>query len=399
MPLFLPAKPDTVAGTTAPDLGHARLLRGLDKWSRAVRSVQQSVQGRRTSRPTDLVNEHVMQRPRLSLGSSAIPACDNIPFVPYAFRNKILLSMETPVASELPSGTAIRLEQRGEDGPAVQLFNEGNTRLVVLGSNYPSPDAAVAAGRAWRRHLLVALAREGIGADFGDDSEPWTPKYFEGAAKAGLTYGVKDFRLNVYEQDTPVLFIQNRDRDVSADPRQLENLAEGSISDIAAGGYMLTPQQELAYNLLHAAFFESNPETKNVTLVTAVEAIIRQEVRDDQITTALDELIMITKSNPEICKKSRDTITNALGNVKRQSISEAGQALASSLLNNHYDGLPPDEFFKRSYADRCKIVHGSTERPTSSVLNQRNPDVLRFVIDLLDAVLLQKRADDGTGQG
>lgn len=157
--------------------------------------------------------------------------------------------------------------------------------------------------------------------------------------------------------------------------------------------YDLTEQQKLAYSLLHAAFFESNPETKNVTLVTAVESIIVQAPRSAEIVAALNALVEQTKKDSDLTSEAQQTIMNAVGNVKQQSINEAGQILARQYLRNDYDGLRPDQFFKRRYVDRCSLVHGSTARPTTGVLNLRNPILSAFVAELLDATVFGSPTD------
>lgn len=66
-----------------------------------------------------------------------------------------------------------------------------------------------------------------------------------------------------------------------------------------------------------------------------------------------------------------------------------GGALVRELLTDDYDGLPPDQLFKRSYVDRCNLVHGSVNRPTAATLEARNPILTRFVTDLLDAAIFR----------
>ena len=276
----------------------------------------------------------------------------------------------------------------------VGLFNDGERALVLYGEKFATPEAAVDAARAWRQHLSVALARYGMGADFGDDSNPWRPDVFERAAAAGKGVALNYFNLSVYEEGFDIVLgsgpFQNPQR---PEPKPLEELVDGPITEVSSEDYDLTEQQKLAYSLLHAAFFESNPETKNVTLVTAVESIIVQAPRSAEIVAALNALVEQTKRDSDLTSEAQQTIMNAVGNVKQQSINEAGQILARQYLRNDYDGLRPDQFFKRSYVDRCSLVHGSTARPTTGVLNLRNPILSAFVAELLDATVFGSPTD------
>jgi hypothetical protein len=314
--------------------------------------------------------------------------------MPYTFRNKIRLSDQFRVSSTMPRDMAVVVEQ-GDDGHVVALFTEGEHTLVIYGENYNSPESAVDAGRIWRGHLMLALARVGFGADFGDGKNAWRPDAFERAAAQGKGVAMRDYRLNVYEEGANIVLIQNRgpttadsNYNPSPRPRPLDDLVEGPLAELSRSSYVIDERQELSLNLLHLSFFESNPETRNVTLVTAVEALIRQVRRSAEITEQLDVLIRQVKAT-KLTSSARNVIMNALGNIKNQSISEAGQALVRELLMDDYDGLPPDEFFKRSYSDRCNLVHGSVNRPAAATLEARNPILTSFVMDLLDAAIFR----------
>ncbi|WP_139170215.1 HEPN domain-containing protein [Mycolicibacterium fluoranthenivorans] len=313
--------------------------------------------------------------------------------MPFTFRNKIRLTDDFVVTSEMPRDQAYVAEQ-GDDGHYVAVFTDQRGTVTFYGQGYETPELAADAGTRWRRHLMIALAREGIGADFGDGGNPWSPGTFTKAAAAGKGVALRDYRLNVYEEDSNVVLIQNReattmDADYVApqdNSRSLEAIVDGPLARVSCLRYTVDERLELALNLLHLSYFESNPETRNVTLVTAIEALIVQAKRSSDVVDQLDKLIKQVKAD-EIGRIARNTILNALGNMKNQSINEAGQDLAEKFLTEDYDSLPPKDFFKRSYVDRCNLVHGSIKRPGSKTLRSRNPILTKFVTDLLDAVI------------
>ncbi|TDK85701.1 hypothetical protein [Mycolicibacterium mucogenicum] len=313
--------------------------------------------------------------------------------MPYTFRNKIRLTEHVAVTSDMSPDQACVAEQ-GDDGQHVALFTDQRGTLVIYGQGYETSELAVEAGKKWRRHLMLALAREGLGADFGDSGSPWSPEVFAKAAAAGKGVALRNYRLNVYEEGANIVLIQNREATTvdiryvppQIDSRRLEDLIDGPLAKVSNSNYVINERQQLALDLLHISYFDSNPETRNITLVTAVEALIVQSRRSSDVVDHLEKLVDQVKE-ADIGVEARDIITNALGNMKNRSINEAGQVLARKLLTLNYDGLPPDKYFKRSYVDRCNLVHGSTRRPSSATLQVRNPILTSFVTDLLDAAI------------
>lgn len=90
--------------------------------------------------------------------------------VPYSFRNRVTLTFGTRFASDQS-----QVKLSAEDAAENVLLHTPNlgdpigdaTELVISGGGYGSFDEAEQAGKRWRQHLTVALARFGIGADLG----------------------------------------------------------------------------------------------------------------------------------------------------------------------------------------------------------------------------------------
>lgn len=322
--------------------------------------------------------------------------------VSFVFRNRILFGRGVSITSELASGHGYMLWQQQPDGPVVMILKDWLGDLVLFGENFPSPEAAIEAAKTWRQHLTVALARAGIGANLGNDSDPWFPESFERAAAAGKEgVAVVDTGLIVHESGAKIMLTMNTKENpwqprpsafsrTEPAKKPLEALLDGPVADVSCEKYTLTQQQILAFSLLHNSYFEANPETKTVTLTTAVEALINPSLRSAEVVETLDALKKQVMDDIHLSVPGKDTILNALGNMKRQSINEAAQSLAGQLLTKNYDGLTPDKFFKRTYADRCNLVHGSAKRPPAQLLQTRNPILAAFVADLLDASVFGK---------
>lgn len=264
------------------------------------------------------------------------------------------------------------------------------TELVLSGGGYSSFEEAEQAGRRWRQHLMIAMARFGVGGDFG-------PATDVEARRADGLIG------QMFYQDRPGLQVL----EYSLDARFMKVTTAGTVgktlAEFLAGplhaelNKPYVPQSdshELAYSLVHTARFESNPETVHVFLVTALEAIIakRRKKRDISVIEILDEFKGVVKQQFSDTDPNRKRLLNALCNAKGEGINECGQRVASELLSNDYGGEPPDVFFKTVYDQRNAIVHGRTpeeRRPTTQELDERRPPLFEFVLDLLAADLSQ----------
>lgn len=92
----------------------------------------------------------------------------------YSFRNRfkidrgrrLLANSQEYVLAESASDGKVVLRP----GAAARNIDD-ESGLVVQGSGYADYDVAKDTGRRWRQYLTQALARQLIGADFGDDEE------------------------------------------------------------------------------------------------------------------------------------------------------------------------------------------------------------------------------------
>lgn len=153
-----------------------------------------------------------------------------------------------------------------------------------------------------------------------------------------------------------------------------------------------TDSHELAYSLIHAAYFDANPESVHVVLVTAIEAIIdaKRQKRGQAVDEAVAELKSAVKPRFPKSDPNQAILLNAIGMAKTEGISECGQRIAAELLSKNYREESPADFFKTAYVQRNRIVHGYTPergRPTKDELIDRNPALFEFVLDLVDADL------------
>jgi hypothetical protein len=155
---------------------------------------------------------------------------------------------------------------------------------------------AWSAARDWRSVIMRAFSRLAIGADFGDRA----PK---GAfTEAGLRqleevhsfprvlndeHGIMVFS----EGPTPRFASITPLAGVAITPRDRVALAIGAAREAA----QLSEQEVLAYDLFGASFFQPSADARFLMLMTALETMIEQGPRPDDVKAWLDQLTSQTR--------------------------------------------------------------------------------------------------------
>ncbi|WP_433734887.1 hypothetical protein ACQP0C_41800 (plasmid) [Nocardia sp. CA-129566] len=306
----------------------------------------------------------------------------------FNFRNTILLAQGT----RLSVNTDEQVIVLSEDPPRVEITPVpphirflDTEKLEMRGGPYATDSEAIEAGRTWRKYLLVAFAEQRIGIDLGAEHNPIAePMGY--VADAGKKLGVQALRdrhgLLVFPSDLDAAFGRFfAEAMVSRDAGKITS----AVEQVQATAPKVSDPHLLALRLLHSSFFDTNPETRFVLLVTAIEAVIETKQRSPQILDLLEQFRAVTKS-ASLTSGDRDALLNALGNAKSETISAAGRRLVALLTDREYDGQAPAEFFVSCYNARSKIVHGSLGRPSRERLERLIPVLEAMVVDLLGAL-------------
>lgn len=340
----------------------------------------------------------------------------------YSFRNRFRLGqnqrLDSGDALEIPLATsdvetivirhakAAEAEENHFNGPLV--VSEAD-ELILLGEGYANAGSASTAGRKWRHILTAVLARESLGVDFGPDNQT--------APHAEITYAVNE--------DPPELFkeigVKAGDRVIWDDgykltvyrthPKPRFVSTEFGIPTISVAGWLTRFQErvraaehtyapwgnrtQLAYRLVHSALRDPNPETRHVQLVTAAETLVDERSKPDDVMRALRALRRHVEDWAEspphdaINEGTLKSLKQILREDERESITQAGAQQAEATLSAFYRGEAPGNFFKNVYGQRSRLVHGlkrKQKRPSVEQLREVKPDLLKFVLDLLDAM-------------
>ena len=268
--------------------------------------------------------------------------------------------------------------------------------LVLRGEGYESEVEAEEAASRWVAGLRVALAASLIGADFGrrGPAQHITPAGLEWLKELLLsTEGSEAARrvadgslvvqhvhgTQIYEcEPRPVFAALDLGVLVQRSPERLLRL----IAEAAEKKVAVHDTEELAFELFSGSFFEPSADGRFLMLMMAVEVLTVPERRGEAATTHVDRLIAATHG-AGLAPEETESLANALGNLKRESINRAGQRLAETLGSRLYLEQSPADFFKQCYGLRSRLVHGNQPYPTFDDVNIQAGALELFVRDLL----------------
>lgn len=274
--------------------------------------------------------------------------------------------------------------------------------VLLLGSGYETIGEAEDAGRRWMAAMQVALARVRVGADFGVLSKPGGV-----FTRAGLEWlrsmtGVDD--------DRPILQERLGLHVYPCDPHPRFARAGGALATVGHPGWRFeaalrsaianhpsfNEREELAYHLFSASFFQRAADTRFLSLMMAVEALIQPEPRPDAVRAHVESLIAVTKA-AGLEGSEASSILTLLGFLRNESISQAGRRLAGTLGSRIYADETPPRFFTNCYDMRSRLVHGLRPRPTAQEVDVRAAALEVFVADLLSGALRDDASIDAAG--
>jgi len=263
-------------------------------------------------------------------------------------------------AEELPvlndsGGVTIRLRSGVRGSPI-----KGHSRASLIGGPYPSAVEALNAAERAKRALLLWAVRNRIGIDLGGRRPrgvittaglQWLEEQIGAPVRAAVP------GIDVYEHNDELVFVAiNAEASVGKSAQAfVEQVASAITTPVP-----MTAKQELAAEILSASYFEGSDRSRFITLITAVEALLDAQPRPPAAQELIARLIE-TVSKSGMDKGSRAAMSASLKSLRRESIRQAGRALATRLLpDRSYQGKPPGRFFTFCYKLRSSILHSGT---------------------------------------
>ncbi len=260
--------------------------------------------------------------------------------------------------------------------------------LVLRGDGYPSQVAAHEAARRWRAVLQVAFATAQIGADFGRrvlDNSDSSRGLEQLTAQTGQRY-IRD-RLGpiVFATEPRPIF---RNLSATGVAGRFEDHVLGALAVAAAQRVEADEKTRLAYDLFGASFSVDEPDARLMLLMMAVETLIDPKPRG-AVIAHVQRLIAIT-AQADISAQEKQSITQSLSWLLRQSIGQAGRDLAANLGDRRYLDKSATRFFTDCYSVRSALAHGHLDRPHPTDVGRYAAHLEGFVSDLLARPLLDQ---------
>lgn len=277
------------------------------------------------------------------------------------------------------TGNVVRLVSHPDGTPIVEA-----KALVLKGGGWPDEASARCAGEHACRALALALAKLGVGADFGRPASGWhfSPAYIEAVSRErGDRVLADESGLMVFETSPPPRFLSGSASGyVGTPPEKLARLLPRAF----AHARPLTPKEQLALDLYNAAFFEASVDARFLTLVTAVEVLLEPQPKSDAGRRHVEHLMDLTRTAADLAAGERASLLSTLGWMRSESISQTGRRMARTRLGDRqYHGMTPPEFYTHVYDIRSKKVHGAVPPPSNDAIGAIVHPLLMFVCDLV----------------
>jgi len=301
----------------------------------------------------------------------------------------------TLTLSGIADAQRIELTGTRKDQPLSQ-----SRQLILLAPSWPTREAAEAGGKRLSNMLLLALARNKVGVE----SWPRRPGGF--VTNAGLRWlGEKFGRrtlndsigLTVFESDPPpVLIDPGRARPVLGTlPVRLVE----SFRALVPMEVELTERERVAIDLFNASFFEPAADTRLITLVMAIEALLDLECRPPESVALVDGFVAQVKGSA-LPEGERDSLVGSLGWLRKESIRSAGRKMVRHRLGETvYGGRAASRFFDYCYELRSELVHGGDIREARKAAVFTVGPLERLVSDLLTWPFTTQEARASAGAG
>jgi hypothetical protein len=205
--------------------------------------------------------------------------------------------------------------------------------------------------------LSICSARLGLGFNVGEDR-----------ATSGLGSGIRqelrasygiDIRPTVHGLDvfdTSVPFTRFQVRGMISITRPLRNFPERITADFK--DWTLSEKHTLALSLYNASHYEVDSEARFLSLISVVEVLANRKRRSRPVIAFLRACIENLEEQDKLSPSELVALRDGLGNLKRESISEACRSLVQSARGDV-------GFIHDCYKARSELLHDgrSTTHP------------------------------------
>jgi hypothetical protein len=233
--------------------------------------------------------------------------------------------------------------------------------------DFPDEEGARAHGQSLKGHLRLAAVKSHLPLNVGRDQvhSRAGKSVIDHAAEQGIQILPGVHGLMVYEQTEVDVYMWNSARGVSvvSSDRLLDSLQAVASLGAPPDGSQLA----LACDLYSQAMFETSQAARFISLVTAIEALVKrgrfsQAIREVLRTAEAAALAELEQMKPLPDASTLNSIRGRFRDLQRESITQAFRRLARTYGNSqgYGDSGTPEEFAASVYSLRSRIVHGES---------------------------------------
>jgi hypothetical protein len=138
---------------------------------------------------------------------------------------------------------------------------------------------------------------------------------------------------------------------------------EEKVAESYAPDKALTKKQTLAAQLYSQAHFQSSDAARFLTLISAIEALAERQRRAPATVALIERMIEKAATTSDLEESERKSLTDGLGNLKRESIGSACRRLVRT-----HCGDPTMDAFTRAYGVRGELLHNGEPSPETDLV-------------------------------
>jgi len=289
-----------------------------------------------------------------------------------------------------------RLDLWSDSRESIWLSSDGPlrtaTRLALRGTTYETEIDAYRAGERALAALRIAFIRTMTPADFLERT------LMGGMSEEALAAAQQAVdRVQADEpSDAPRLIAVPKRSGVIVHPSDEQHLSfqtsgTATVTKSASGlahAYQDAVQSasvdrgaSLAFDLWSASVRMPSIDSRFLTLVNAIEALIEQRPTAGPELEAVEQL-QAAVNGMELEEGSRSSLHARIDDFRRESIGRAGRRLMRRLDPELYDGQRATQFFTGVYEMRSRLTHGDDAPPHPEIANA-SVELDRLVRDLI----------------
>lgn len=272
---------------------------------------------------------------------------------------------------------------------ALSVEENKNSIYVINGGPFASEEEAQEIAINLTNLVLLHFANIGRGVSF-QSFGPITH-----ITEAGKEYFRKMFKLktnNIYPDNFGIT-IYKIEEDAKFLSSNMRFVVTGSVEKLKESiekklylNLNLNERELLTLEMFTSSFFEKTNSAKFLKLMICIESLLDVSEKDNEIKDMIDHLIeYVNKSKMDDLK--RNSLSSAIGKLKKESITEAGVRLSNEyLLNRQYHNMNPGDFFKHCYSLRSDLLHNGNISPE---VDNVFGDLVNFAGDIIKAKIIR----------